>query len=270
MVSVNWVVKLKQLVCIALAGLTILSGHTIAGDTVTLLGAEVIKRDEIYIAQSSVNVRKSTSVKSRKVGHFKKGEKIHSAGVTKDGFWIVAVEAGKPIGFVYAKVLLAVLNGALDRDIVGQVDLFGNRRCNYKIHFSGKSAVEGQIFFMADYDVIVSCVKNKTKIVFPAQMFMAEAPNYTQNSNPVFQINLDVLDEFHAADDVFSTIMFFHPREREVRLGGVSYLNYGSSGKGKKKQGATTLIDALRESLILAINTWSERAWSDIYKNVQK
>ena len=55
-----------------------------------------------------------------------------------------------------------------------------------------------------------------------------------------------------------------------MRFGGVSYLNYGSSGKRKKKQDATTLIDALRESLILAINTWSERAWSDIYKNVQK
>ena len=117
---------------------------------------------------------------------------------------------------------------------------------------------------------MVSCVKGGTKIAFPAQMFMAEAPNYSQNSNPVFQINLDLLDEFHAADDVFSTIMFFHPREGEVRLGGVSYLNYGRSEKQEKKKGADTLIDALREALILAINSWSERAWSDIYKNTKK
>ena len=238
-----------------------------ADSTITILGSEVIPSLQTYIATSSVNIRETASVKSKKIGHFKAGKRIKSLGVTKDGFWIVAESKGKPIGFVYQKVLQIVLDGALDEDLVGNVKLTKNLACGYKIHFVEKSQVEGQNFFMADYDVNFSCAKGKTEIIFPAQMFLAETPNYLEKSSPVFQINLDVLDNYHAANDVFSTIMYFHPKKNEVILGGTSFLDYGKRKNVNKTESANNLEKALRGSLKLALHVWNGRAWSDIIKH---
>ena len=211
-----------------------------------------------------VNVRARPKTKSKRVGGFKAGSRIKV--VARSGGWVAVREKGKDLGFVFDKVLMPLIDGALFKDIVGQVSVKGGVNCEYIIHFEGKSPVEGQLFEFADYDVQWDCLLGKRKIRFRSPMFITEAP-FQLGQKRVYQISIDVLDLEGGYEEIFSTVFLYDQDKARIVFDGVSIEKFGKPPQ-KKEAPAATVPEALTGAVRIAVSAWNKAAWSDLIKNV--
>jgi hypothetical protein len=222
-----------------------------------------------YIVLRDVRIRALPKTKSKKVGLFKAGKRIHVVGRAAFA-WVAVRENGEDVGFVYDQVLLPLIDGTLDKDLTGKASggVKGGAECGYTISFEGKSAVEGQVFEIADYDVLWDCRSGSRKVKFRTPMFITEAP-YQMGSKRIFQINIDILDMDSGYEDIFSTTILFNMDKDRIVFDGVSIEKYGMIPKTKVAK-ATTVAEALTATVEMAIQAWNKAAWSDLIKNMPK
>lgn len=239
--------------------------------TLTFRGVKVKPIAGIYIVLRDVSIRAKPKTKSKKLGSFKAGRRIHVVGQAK-GAWVAVREKGKDVGFVYDQVLLPLIDGTLDKDLKGRASVKGKvggkdgPDCLYRIRFEGKSAVEGQVFEIADYDVLWDCDWGTRKVKFRTPMFITEAP-FQMGQKRIYQINIDILDLEGGYEEIFSTIFLYDQDKGLVSFDGVSIEKYGQVPKPKEAP-AETVVEALMASVKMGLTAWNKAAWKDLIKNV--
>ena len=140
---------------------------------------ELVPASAIYLVLRDANIRAMPETKSKRVGSIKSGTRIQSAGKAKGTEWIAVKEDGRIVGFVYASVLAAAIDGALKKDLVGEETAAAGPRCRHRIHFEGKSRVEDEPLETADYRVAFECRGDARNLTFDATMFITEVPTRT-------------------------------------------------------------------------------------------
>ncbi len=237
--------------------------------SLTFLGVKVKPITGTYIVLKDVSIRAKPKTKSKKLGSFKAGRRLHVVGQAK-GAWVAVREKGKDVGFVYDRVLLPLIDGTLNRDLKGQASVKGKggANCLYRISFDGKSAVEGHVFEIADYDVLWDCRIGSRKVKFRTPMFITEAP-FQMGPKRIFQISIDILDLDGGYEEIFSTIVLFNLDKDRIVFDGVSIQKYGKIPPTKEAS-AKTVPEALEAAVKMALGAWNKAAWDDLIKNIPK
>ncbi len=237
--------------------------------TLTFLGVKVKPIAGTYIVLRDVSIRARPKTKSKKLGSFKAGRRINVVGQAK-GAWVAVREKGKDVGFVYDQVLLPLIDGTLDKDLKGRASVKGKggADCLYLISFEGKSAVEGQVFEIADYDVLWDCRIGSRKVKFRTPMFITEAP-FQLGPKRIFQISIDILDLDGGYEEIFSTIVLFNMDKDRIVFDGVSIEKYGRIPPVREAP-AQTVPEALEAAVKMALGAWNKAAWNDLIKNIPK
>ena len=245
------------------------TGPVLAAETLEFLGVKVEPYKGTYIVLKDVSIRALPDGKSKRKGSYKAGRRIQVVGFAS-GPWVAVREKGRDVGFVYENVLLPLIDGTLARDLIGKASAKGKPaiECRYIISFEGKSAVEGQVFEIADYDIVWDCMRGKRKIKFRTPMFITEAP-YQLSQKRIFQITVDVLDLDRGYDEILSTFVVFNMEKSHVLYDGVSIAKYGHV-PGTKNIPAKTVPEALKGAAVIALQTWNKAAWADLIKNMHK
>ncbi len=240
-----------------------------AAESLEFRGVKVKPYNGTYVVLRDVSIRSLPKTKSKRVGSYKSGRRIQVVGFAR-GAWVAVREKGRDVGFVYEKVLLPLIDGTLARDLAGKASAKGKpaTECRYIISFVGKSAVEGQVFEIADYDIIWDCTRGKRKIKFRTPMFITEAP-YQLSQKRVFQITVDVLDLDRGYDEILSTFVLFNMEKGFVLYDGVSIKKYGNV-PATKNVPAKTVPEALKGAAIISLQTWNKAAWADLIKTMAK
>lgn len=235
----------------------------------TFRGHKIKPQVGTYVVLRDVRIRAEPKTQSKKLGVFKAGTHLHVVGKAASA-WVAVRENGKDVGFVYDQVLLPLIDGTLDKDLAGKA--FAKEKdgakCGYTISFVGKSAVEGQVFEIADYDVLWDCQVGTRKVKFRTPMFITEAP-YNMGPKRIFQINIDILDLEGGYEEVFSTIMLFNLDKARIVFDGTSIEKYGKIPTTKQAP-AKTVPEALKASAEMAVQAWNKGAWKDLIKNMPK
>ncbi len=189
----------------------------------TFLGQEIKEATGTYLSIKDANVRAKPMTKGKKVGTIARGTRVKIVGKAKGASnWLAVRKDGKDFGFVYAPILLPLIDGGLDKDITGELKRKGAPDCDYTIVFEGHNPVEGASIIVADYDVEFICEGKKGKsLVFHAPMFITEVP-YDMSSKPVYQISVDVLEIQSDIESVLSTGFFYDAGKRTVTFSEVS------------------------------------------------
>ena len=231
----------------------------------TFLGVKTTPHKGEYVVLKDVNVRAKPKTKSKKIGSLKAGRRVQVVAKAP-GAWMAVREGTKDLGFVYALMLMPLIDGALAEDLTGKASVKGGADCDYRIRFDGKSPVEGQLFEIADYDVMWDCRVGKRKVRFRTPMFITEAP-YQLGSKRIYQINVDVLDLYGGYDDILSTIVLYDKDKDRVTFDGVSIKKYGKTPKEKTVK-AGNVSEALTGAVKIALSAWNKSTWRDLIKNV--
>ncbi len=266
------VLSVALFVSLALAFLAVTAPEYAAAaekKTLTFRGIKIKPMTGTYIVLKDVRIRAKPKTKSKKLGTFKAGRRIHVVG--KAAFaWVAVREKGKDVGFVYDQVLLPLIDGTLDRDLKGRASVKGKDGpdCLYRISFEGKSAVEGQVFEIADYDVLWDCRIGSRKVKFRTPMFITEAP-FQMGPKRIFQISIDILDLDGGYEEIFSTIVLFNMDKDRIAFDGVSIEKYGKIPPTKEAP-AQTVPEALEAAVKMALGAWNKAAWNDLIKNIPK
>ena len=82
-------------------------------------GVKIKPQVGTYIVLKDVRIRSAPKTKSKKVGLFKAGSRIHVVGRAAFA-WVAVRENGKDVGFVYDQVLLPLIDGTLENELTGK------------------------------------------------------------------------------------------------------------------------------------------------------
>ena len=242
-----------------------------APKTLEFRGIKVKPYTGTFVVLRDVSIRAKPMTKSKRLGSYKAGRVLDVVG-TAGSAWVAVRDKGREVGFVYSKVLLPLIDGTLARDLNGRASAKGKgppvTDCSYRISFEGKSAVEGQVFEIADYDIVWDCTREKRKIKFRTPMFITEAP-YPLTQKRVFQITVDVVDLDGGYDEIFSTFILFNMEKGLVLYDGVSIEKYGRV-PATKKLTAKTVGQALKGAAQIALQVWNKAAWKDLIRDMPK
>jgi hypothetical protein len=251
---------LAAVIFLTFAGVSV---HAAEDGPKTFMGVKVKPHKGTFLVLKDVNVRAKPKTKSKRVGSYKTGQRVKV--VARAGGWVAVRKDGKDQGFVYDKVLIPLIDGALFKDLVGQVLVKGGANCEYIIHFEGKSPVEGQPFEIADYDVFWDCLLGKRKVKFRTPMFITEVP-FQMGQKRIYQVNIDILDLEGGYEEIFSTIFLYDQDKARIVFDGVSIKKFGKTPE-KKEAPANSVAEALTGAVRIALTAWNKAAWSDLIKN---
>ena len=225
------------------------------------LGVNIGPAKNLYMVLKDANVRAKPETKSEKIGTVRQGGHVRAAGVAKGGAgWIAVVNKdGKPFGFVYATALTSIIDGKLKKELTGSVRMENGIRCDYIIRYRGRSEVEGEPIEIADYDLIGNCREKGKRFRFFAPMFMTEGA-YDLSEKQVYQINVDIVEIRTDPDTVFSTVTFYHAKQRKVVFDSVTIKSYAGK-KPLQSISAATVPDALNAAAEIAFKSWNSKVW---------
>tara|TARA_R110000868_G_scaffold193254_6_gene438016 strand:+ start:4594 stop:5412 length:819 start_codon:yes stop_codon:yes gene_type:complete len=246
--------------------MVLVSGVSAGAADIKFLGVVVTPAPGKYLVEKDVNVRSGPRTDSKRVDGLSAGQVVQVVGRAPGTVWLAVIKDGAPLGFVYGTVLSPIVDGSIDKDVTGEVQISPGHRCGFRVRYIGRTEGEDQAVLAADYDATIVCERGGMRIRFPAQMFMTEVPFDGSNKRRVFQINVDLLDTLHDLDDVFSTIMLFDLDQGEVRFDGVSEDSYGKADVLIGALPATDVPRALASAVELALTHWSAQAWDAIFK----
>ena len=104
----------RRLAAILAGALLLGSADTLAEERRNFLGETITVEPGRFFVTADVNVRAKPTANSEKVGRFGKGEKIQVVG-RLDKQWYALEKDGQDLGFVYAPVLIPLIDGGLDK-----------------------------------------------------------------------------------------------------------------------------------------------------------
>ena len=220
---------------------------------------ELVPPATVYLVLQDANIRVAPDTKASRVGNVKKGTRIESAGKAKGTDWVSVKQDGHVIGFVYASVLAAAIDGRLKRDLVGEEAGSTGPRCRHRVHFEGKSRVEDEPVETSDYRVTFVCRSDARDFEFDATMFITEIP-YRTSKKDVYQINVDIPEIADTVEQVLSVTVMYDTNAGEVVFDTISDPEM-SSAVPTKKQNAQTVTEALSGALAIAVSAWGPNVW---------
>jgi len=248
--------------CAVVSGLASVSVAR-AAETFQFLGVAVTPHVQDYIATNDVNIRAKPLRKSKKLGQLKKSQRVTSVGRTDDK-WIALRADGKDIGFVVETYLFGVLDGTLEKPLAGVLQKVGHPDCRYSIVFQGKSAAEGQLFEIADYEVAWRCQNGDASADFTTPMFMTEGP-YKRSKKPSYQITVDIVDVIGDLDEVISTTVFYDHIGKKVTFDSVSEKRFEGIPDITESE-ASSLPAALKACVEMTYHAWTKPLWAVLLK----
>lgn len=232
----------------------------------TFRGVSVKPLSGRYLVSKDVNVRAAPDTKSERIGRLKAGDWIEAAGRSGDSSWIAVKKGGKPLGFVFAAVLVPMIDGSLSEPIRGTLNIKGGKRCDYEIKYMGKSPVQGEVFKTADYDVRFFCRVKGTAIKFLAPMFITEGP-YQASRKPHYQINIDLLQiDTKQYDEIFSAVFIYRADDRRLIFDGLTVKELGVAPPDKERP-AKSVGEALEAAVEIAAGAWGPKVWAVLVEN---
>lgn len=220
-----------------------------------------------YLVGADANVRDSPATNAKRVGKLEEGEVVDVVGKATGTAWFAVRQGETPLGFVYGTLLTPIIDGELNEDVTGEIQVQLDLRCGYRIHFIGKTDGADDIIRTADYDASIVCERRGKRIRFPAQMFITEVPFDRSKSRRVFQVNVDLLDGVHSLIDIFSTTMLFNLDEGRVVYDQMTEKSFERENVDLNALPATNIPRALSSAMELALRHWSEAAWNDIFSS---
>ena len=120
-----------------------------------------------YLVSRDVRVHAEPRTKGVEINRLSKGERVQAVGRPKEAAWLAVSKGGKNLGFVYAPVLLPLIDGALEEDLKGKASFGGGLSCDYAVRFEGKNQAQGGDFDISDYEITYSCNRRGKEISFP-------------------------------------------------------------------------------------------------------
>ncbi len=224
------------------------------------LGVNIEQGKSFYLVLKDANVRAKPETKSEKIGTVRRGGHIRAAGIAKGGEgWVAVIRDEKPFGFVYATALLSIIDGELKKELIGSVRVEDAIKCDYVIRYRGRSEAEGEPIEIADYDLISTCRDKGKRFRFFAPMFMTEGA-YDLSDKQVYQINIDIVEIRADPDTVFSTVTFYHAKQRKVVFDSVTIKAYAGK-KPLRSLPAATVPEALNAAAEIAFKSWNKEVW---------
>ncbi len=254
---------LAGLCCVALLVLT-LPRTALASE---FLGVEIDEeRGGVYTVLRDVNMRTKPDTKSKRIRGLKKGEVLNVRG--RHQGWLAIEEDSKPVGFAYFKYLIQIIDGTLDKPVLGRVDLGARGNCAYEITFIGKSPAGNEPYDMADYEAALSCDVAAGRADFTLMMFMTEG-SYILAKQSVHQIGMDMLEIAYenGYDENFTTNVFYNHAKNRVVFDSVTIKDMAGSPP-EKEVDANSVAEALSVAVRMALGAWNDNVWAEIDKLV--
>ena len=239
--------------------------QTTAPEKFQFKGTEVKSLVGTYLVTKDVNVRAKPLTGSKRVGRYKRGDRVEVVGRAK-GAWVAVRKDGKDFGFVYEPILMPLIDGTLKDDLSGHVEAKGSPACDYRIHFEGRSAAQGTMFDIADYEVAWACGADDKKFKFETPMFLTEGP-YQVSKKPVYQITIDFLELENGTEEVFSSTVLYNKEKGRVSFDSVSIKKYGRTPVVKEWK-VKTAPDALNAAVRIVHGAWNKSLWADLGKSL--
>ncbi|MCG8508678.1 MAG: SH3 domain-containing protein [Rhodospirillales bacterium] len=235
------------------------------GRIVDSKGSPVESATGRFLAATEVNLRAKPSTRAPKRGRLERGMKVEAFGAAENGSWLVVRRGRQELGFVFAEMLLPLIDGTISEPIGGSTKSGDGGPCNYVIRFAGKSAVQEDLFETSDYEIDWSCVIDGRQLEFPGFMFITEAP-FQLSENRVYQISIDLLDITRNYDEVFSTVFLYRPDKGTVALDSVSMKEFARK-PAVGEASAKTVPAALSGAAKLAPAAWNAKVWEMLAQN---
>lgn len=230
------------------------------------MGEKINVAPGTYIVRKDVNIRAAPRTSGKRIGGFDDGTIIEVAGRVPNSEWYAALEGGDPRGFVFGSVLSPIIDGRVDDDVTGELQVGLGLRCGFRIKFLGKTGGQDGLIRTSDYDAAIVCERKGTRVRFPAQMFITEEPFNGSRSQRIFQVNVDLLDSLHDLDDIFSTIMLFDLDKGQVRFDKVTESKFLAGVNPAEARPAENVREALSAALEIALIVWSPEIWDEIFE----
>jgi len=242
-----------------------------ATETAKFKGFSIERASGTYVATQDVIVRAAPRVKSEKAASLKRGERIavvgHTAASKAEGVWFAVERDGRALGFVYSQLLLPLIDGTLEKELTGKIEVGRGFNCAYTIRFEGKSKVEDEPVETSDYDVTYRCDSKGRKFSFSGPMFITETANQP-GAKAAFQINIDLLEVTDDPDQAFSTVLFYQKDDNQVALDSIAPPEFRGSPTVTKKP-AQNVAEALRGAVEIALMAWGGKVWDLLAKREQ-
>ncbi len=252
------------LTCALLMG-TALAPAGVKAEDRKFLGIEVTAIDGTYLVTKGANIRNGPKTGAKKLGTLKPGTQIKVVGRAKGGAgWMAFQKDGKDYGFVYAPILLPMIDGTLNERFSGRVLIEEHAPCGYTFEFRGKNTVEGEDYVFSDYDIVYRCNDKGKPFRVLAPMFMTEVP-YRLTHKPIFQISIDLMEVENGYDEIFSTSFDYWPEQKKVVFAGVSIKELGRAPKVKERP-ANSIAEALAAAVEIAPDSWNDKVWKQLTK----
>lgn len=250
------------------AGILLAFGGPAVADeskNITFLGQDIIAAPGTYLVRKDVNIRSLPKTSGKRLGKFEDGTVIDVAGRVPKSEWYAAVDHGEPVGFVFGSVLSPIIDGQVDEDVTGEVQVGPGLRCGFRVIFMAKTGGEAGLIRTSDYEATIVCERKSLRVRFPAQMFITEEPFNGSRKNRVFQINVDLLDGLHDLDDIFSTITLFDLDKAQVRFDKATEPTFIGGENPAEARPAESVEEALAAALEIALILWSPVVWDEIF-----
>jgi hypothetical protein len=246
---------------------TALAGTVAQAEDRTFLGIVVTALDATYLVTKGANVRTGPETKAKRLGTLKAGTRVSVVGRAKGGAgWMAVQKDGKDYGFVYAPILLPMIDGTLQKSISGTVQIEEHAPCGYTFEFRGKNTVEGEDYVYSDYEVVYRCNDKGRPFRILAPMFMTEVP-YKLTHNPVFQISIDLMEVENGYDEIYSTTFHYLPEENKIVYAGVSIKKQGRPPREKQRE-VNSIAEALSAAVEIAPDAWAPVVWKKLAKEL--
>jgi hypothetical protein len=261
-------VRALRVVPVVLVALLALVPPAPGVEPTTFKGAPIERLSGTFRATQDVIVRAAPRAKADRAASLKRGERVTVVGRTAatkaEGTWLAVERDGKALGFVFSQMMMPLVDGALDKELSGKVEVGRGIACSYTIRFEGKTKVEEEEVETSDYDVTSRCETKGRKFAFSAPMFMTETPNQP-GIKAAFQINIDLLEITDDPDQALSTVLFYQRDEGQVALDTVAPAEFRGEPAITKKP-AKDVPGALKGAVEIALTTWSSKVWDLLAK----
>jgi hypothetical protein len=255
----------RSLPALAFFIVVLMAGVRAEAEDIKFLGTDILAQKGTYLVTKGANVRAGPMTKAKKLGKVKTGTQVHVVGRAKGGAgWMAIQQDGKDYGFVYAPILLPMIDGTLKESISGTVLIEEHAPCGYSFNFHGKNTVEGEDYVFSDYEITYRCNDKGKPFRILAAMFMSEVP-FRLTHKAVFQISIDLMEVENGYDEIFSTTFEYRPEDKKVVFAGISIKDLARTPKEKERP-ANTIAEALAAAVEIAPDAWGKEVWKQIQK----